>query len=168
MQKKKTTSKSKTANKRKIRNPALMESEEKHRMQHSSRINVGNISKISGKLNLAGGNITVHESTTGLRADEIKQLFDPLYQAIESHQKVSPADKEDLGTEAKEIQSAVIEASQNGEKIDEGLLSRRFRNIARMAPDVLDVVVKTLVHPALGIGEVARKIAERAKEETGT
>ena len=137
-------------------------------MPHSSSIKVGNISKINGKLNLAGGNITIHESTTGLRAEEIKQLFDPLYQAIELHRKTSAAEKEDLGTEVKEIQSAVIEASQSGETIDQGFLARRFRNIARMAPDVLDVVLKTLMHPALGIGEVARKIAEKAKEETGT
>ena len=74
---------------------------------------------------------------------EIKQLFDQLYTEIDAHTKTSPANKEDLKAEVKEIQSTVTEAAQKNEKVDEGFLSRRLRNIARMAPDVLDVVVAT-------------------------
>jgi hypothetical protein len=165
MQKKKTNPDKKIANKRKVRKPSFNEVEEKRKMPRPSSIRVGNISKISGKLNIAGGNITTYDSTTGLRAAEIKQIFDPLYLAIESQKETSPAEKEDLEAEVKEIQAAVTEASQKDEKIDQGFLSRRFRNIARMAPDVLDVVVKTLANPTLGIAEVARKIAAKAKEE---
>jgi hypothetical protein len=50
--------------------------------------------------------------------------------------------------------------------MDEGFLARRFRNIARMAPDVLDVVVATLGNPLAGLGVAVKKIAEKAKEET--
>jgi hypothetical protein len=131
-----------------------------------STVRTGNISDISGNVNVAGGNITTHQTTTGLSAAEIKQLFDQLYTAIETNAKTSPADKEDLKAEVKEIQSTVTEAVKKNEKVDEGFLSRRFRNIARMAPDVLDVVVKTLANPLPGIGEVANKIADQAKEET--
>ena len=167
MQKKKTKSGKKNTNGRKKRNPTFKESEETGRMSPASSIKVGNLSKISGKLNIAGRDITTHESITGLRAQEIKELFAPLYLAIETHRESSPAKKEDLVSEVQEIQSEVTEASQDGKKINEGFLSRRFRNIARMAPDVLDVVVKTLIHPSLGIGEAAKKIAEKAKAETG-
>lgn len=167
MQKKKTKSGKKSAHSKKNRNPTLKESEETHRMPRASSIRVGNISKLSGKLNIAGGNISIKESTTGLRAAEIQELFAPLYLAIETRQGASPAEKEDLGSEVREIQSAVTEGSQQAKKIEEGFLARRFRNIARMAPDVLDVLVKTLIHPSLGIGEVAQKIAEKAKAETG-
>jgi hypothetical protein len=66
----------------------------------------------------------------------------------------------------KEIQSTVTEAAQKNEKIDESFLSRRFRNIARMAPDLLDVVVATLGNPLAGLGVAVKKIAEKAKEET--
>lgn len=162
---KKTKNDKKTVNSRKTRNPALKESEETRKMAQSSSIRVGNISNISGKLNLAGGNITTSESTTGLRVAEIQQLFDALYLAIESHSKAPPAKKAELEAEVKEIQAAVTGASQEGKTLDEGFLSRRFRNIARMAPDVLDVVVKTLANPALGLGEVARKIAIKAAQE---
>ena len=51
-------------------------------------------------------------------------------------------------------------------KLDEGFLSRRFRNFARMAPDVLDVIVATLRNSLAGLGVAVKKIAEKAKEET--
>jgi hypothetical protein len=128
-------------------------------------VRTGNISDISGNVNVAGGNITTHHTVTGLSAAEIKQLFDGLYTAIESNKKVSPTKKEDLKAEVNEIQSTVTQAVQKNEKLDEGFLSRRFCNIERMAPDVLDVVVATLGNPLAGLGVAVKKIAERAKVE---
>ena len=130
-------------------------------------LKVGNISDISGNVNIAGRNITTHQTITGLSASEIKQLFDQLYTAIESNKKVSPTKKEDLKAEVQEIQSTVTEAAQKSEKVDESFLSRRFRNIARMAPDVLDVVVATLANPLAGLGVAVKKIAEKAREDAG-
>lgn len=129
-------------------------------------VNVGDISNISGNVNVAGGNITTHQTTTGLSAAEIKQLFDGLYKDIDARPELPRADKEDIKAEVQEIQSTVTQAAQKNEKIDEGFLSRRFRNIARMAPDLLDVVVATLANPLAGLGVAAKKIAEKAKEET--
>lgn len=63
-----------------------------------------------------------------------------------------------------EIQSAVAEAVQTNEKVHEGFLSRRFRNIARMAPDVLDLVAAMLANPLAGLGVAVKKIAEKARE----
>jgi hypothetical protein len=131
-----------------------------------TNVKVGNISDISGNVNVAGGNITTHHTTTGLSAADIKQLFDGLYAKIETRPETSAADKEDLKAEVKEIQVTVTEAAQKNEKVDEGFLSRRFRNIARMAPDVLELVVAMLANPLAGLGVAARKIAEKAKEET--
>ena len=65
-----------------------------------------------------------------------------------------------------EIESTIQAAVQKNEKVEESFLSRRFRNIARMAPDVLDVIVTTLAHPLAGLGLALKKIAEKAKEET--
>lgn len=132
-----------------------------------TNIKIGNISGVSGAVNIAGGNITTHQTTTGLSAAEIKQLFDGLYTAIEANAKASPAEKEDIKAEVQEIQSTVTEAAQKNEKVDEGFLSRRFRNIARMAPDVLDVVVATLGSPLAGLGVAVKKIAEKAREDAG-
>src|SRR5574342_1254841 len=132
----------------------------------SSSVRVGNISDISGNVNIAGGNITTHQAVTGLSAAEIKQLFAGLYSEIDKRANTSIADKDDIKAEVKEIQSTVTQAAQKNEKIDESFLSRRFRNIARMAPDVLDVVVATLGNPLAGLGVAVKKIAEKAKEET--
>jgi hypothetical protein len=132
-------------------------------------VKVGNIFDISGNLNVAGGNITTtHQTNTGFSAADIKQLFDQLYTVIESNKKVSSTKKEDLKAEVQEIQDTVTEAAQKNEKVEESFLSRRFRNIARMAPDVLDVVVATLANPLAGLGVAVKKIAEKAKEETAT
>ena len=129
-------------------------------------VRVGTVSDITGNVNIAGWNITIHHTTTGLNAAEIKQLFDGLYTEIDAHTKTSPSDKEDIKAEVKEIQSTVTEAAQKNEKVDESFMAQRFRNIARMAPDVLDVVVATLGNPLAGLGVAVKKIAEKAKEET--
>jgi hypothetical protein len=139
----------------------------KKKRASGNQVRVGDISDISGNVNVAGGSITTHQTTTGLSAAEIKQLFDQLYIAIDSRSETSSADKESLKAEVKEIQSTVTEAAQKNGKVDEGFLSRRFHNIARMAPDVLDVVVATLGNPLAGLGVAVKKIAEKAKEETG-
>ena len=131
---------------------------EEHR---SSSITIDTISDISGQVNIAGGDITI----TRISTSQSQQLFDPVYKKIEAQPRVSPDQKEALKAEVEEIQSSVTASTQNKEFLDENFLFRRFRNIARMAPDVLDVIVKTLANPVLGLGEVARKIALKATQE---
>jgi hypothetical protein len=131
-------------------------------------VTVGNISGVDGTVNIAGGDIETHTTTTGLRAADIKQLFDPLYAAIEASPSVSPANKSDLKAEVKDIQVAVTEATQKKQPVSEDFIARRFRNIARMAPDILDVVLAALVNPLAGLGVASQKIAEKAKEEART
>jgi hypothetical protein len=138
----------------------------KRESNEQSSVRVGNISDVSGSVNVAGRDITTHHTATGLSATEIKQLFDDLYTKIEARPATLPANKEDLKAEVKEIQDMVIEAVQKNAKVDEGFLSRRFRNIARMSPDILDVVVATLANPLAGLGIAVKKIADKAKQET--
>lgn len=128
-------------------------------------VRVGNISDVSGTVNVAGGNITTHHTTTGLSAAEIGQLFDQVYTRIEARPGTSAADKEDLKAEVKEIQITITEAAQKNKELDEGFLSRRFRNIARMAPDIVDVIAATLANPLAGLGAIVKRIAHKAKEE---
>jgi len=127
-------------------------------------VKVGNVLGVSGNVNVAGGNITTHNTVNGLSAADIKQLFDSLYTSIDSHANVSVADKNDLKAEVEEIQSTVTEAVKKNEKIDESFLTRRFRSISKMAPDILDVVVATLGNPLAGLGVAVKKIADKAKE----
>jgi len=60
----------------------------------------------------------------------------------------------------------VTEAARRNVKVNDGFLSRRFRNIACMAPDVLDLAVAAIGHPALRLRAAVKKIADKAKEVT--
>jgi cell division septum initiation protein DivIVA len=137
----------------------------KSKNEGKAGIQIGNISNVGRDVNISEGNITTNQNTTGLNPAEIRELFDGLYKTIERNNNVSLANKKDLQAEVKEIETTVTEAVSKSENVDEGELSRHFRNIARMAPDVLEVVVATLVNPLAGLGVAVKKIAEKAKEE---
>ena len=125
-------------------------------------VRVGNISDISGNVNVAGGNINANHMTVG--AQETRTIFLDIYRDIDGLD-TSPSSREDMKAEVKEIETAVTEAAQKNEKVDEGFIARRFRNLARMAPDMLDVIAAMLASPLAGLGVAAKKIAEKAKEE---
>lgn len=105
----------------------------------------------------ATANIT---TSTGLSAAEVAALFDRLYAQIDERPNTSPEDKTDLKTDVQEIQTEAIK----GDKADEAFLARRLRNIQRMAPDILDVVIATLANPLAGFSTVVTKVARRMKE----
>ena len=96
-------------------------------------------------MNIAGRDVIKHEAQT-----ELRNAFLDIYRDIDGLD-TSLASKEDMKAEVKEIQTAVTAAARKNEKVDEGFIARRFRNLARMAPDMLDVA--------------AKKIAEKAKED---
>jgi hypothetical protein len=137
----------------------------KHKREKSTNIEVGDITDTSGTINIAGGNIATYHTASGLSAAEVKQLFDQIYARIESRADTTPAVREDLTDTVGAIQGAVTSAVQKNERVDEGFLNRHFRKIARMAPDILDVVVATLANPLAGLGVAAAKIAAKAKED---
>jgi hypothetical protein len=137
----------------------------KNRSGASTKVSVGNIRNVSGKVNVAGGNITTHESLPGLSPAELRDVFIDIYKDIDRQIGSRPAVKEDLKAEVREIEETVTAAAQKKETIDEGFFSHRFRNIARMSPDILDLVVAMLANPLAGLGLAVRKIAEKAKED---
>ena len=55
--------------------------------------------------------------------------------------------------------------AQKGDKADESFLRRHLRNIQRMAPDIFDVVIGSLINPLAGLGMAVKKVAEKAKAE---
>jgi len=89
------------------------------------------------------------------RPDEVARLFEQIFQAIEVRLATSREDKEDLRQMVKDIEK---EAAK-GDQVNESFLARQLRNLGRMAPDILEVVLATLTNPAAGI----RKIAEKMK-----
>ena len=113
--------------------------------------------------NMSNSNIvTGDHNVVGSTINAQKQYIQQLIEAIESRPETEPVDKEDLKVAVEEI----AEEDKKGEDADESFIARRLRNIQRIAPDILDVVMATIANPAAGFGMVAKKVAEKmAKKE---
>jgi hypothetical protein len=114
----------------------------------NTSINIGG--NVSGNIVVGDHNIV---TTTGR-----KNAFAPVYRAIE--QSNLPAqDKTDVEAEVREIEAEIGKADQ----ADESSITRHLRNVRRMAPDILEVILATFGNPAAGLGLVAKKIADKMK-----
>ncbi|MEJ5241530.1 MAG: hypothetical protein WHS87_10070 [Anaerolineales bacterium] len=86
--------------------------------------------------------------------------FEPIYRRLAEDPRLDATEKADARAELQEI-----EAEARKPTADESFLERRLRNLRRIAPDILDVVLATLASPAAGFSLVARKVAERMRAE---
>jgi hypothetical protein len=117
----------------------------------------------------AGGDIrestivTGNQNQVGNLEATREALFTELFKKIDQRADTPPEDKEDLKVNVEEIKAE----AEKGEKADETFLSRRLRNIERIAPDIAEVVLATLVNPAAGFALVVKKVAERARNPAG-
>ena len=122
---------------------------------------------IGGSVTVQGGDFVgrdqVKTITTYQGADPaaIARAFAEFYAQVSEHEALSPEDRADVRAELQEVE----EELQKGEAADEGFIRRRLRNVQRMAPDILEVVLTTFANPVLGLGMVAKKIAAKMKAE---
>jgi hypothetical protein len=131
---------------------------------NKTTVNTGGGAYVGGNVNVSGGSKFIgrdDNSTTGLSAKEVAQLFDSIYQKIDAKANLDPSDKEDLKTTAQDVQAEVAK----GEEANENSLARHLRNIKRIAPDILEVIVNTFADPALGVATVVRKVMAKAQAE---
>lgn len=70
-------------------------------------------------------------------------------------------------TDARIAVRALVQEAHKGEAADETVLAHLVRSFARMGKDILDVVTACLLNPWYGIATVGRKIAKKAREESG-
>ena len=91
--------------------------------------------------------------------------FEKLFKLLEEKINARPEDpnvgKQEIQKQVNEIKA---EAAQ-GENANQNKLERWIRNLATMAPDVVDVMVASLGGPISGITAVIQKIAARVKAE---
>ncbi len=129
-------------------------------------IQTGGGAYIGGSVSVDGNSKFVgrdDNSTSGASAEQIAQLFQAIYKQIDQKSDLKPEDKQDLHADVHDVQTEVAK----GDQADESFLERRLRNIQRMAPDILDVIVTTFADPALGLATVVQKVAATAKAEAG-
>ena len=126
-------------------------------------IDTGGGAYIGGDVEVKDGDFVGRDQykTVGLSGPEIAALFQPIYAAIEARPNTPAQDRADMAAEVEEIQAEVAK----GDEADEGFLARRLRNLKRMAPDILEVVLATLANPLAGLGKVAEKVAKKMQAE---
>jgi hypothetical protein len=122
------------------------------------RISIGNISDSQGVAIGRGAQVKIQSGTD---AKELSEIFSVIYQKIESRPPDPLVEKEEIVDQVKRIESEVAA----GEKAEPAKVERWLRNLAAMAPDILDVTVAAITDPAAGIYMAIRKIAQRVKEE---
>jgi hypothetical protein len=110
-----------------------------------------------------GSNIVMgNNNTVSNNSINIAPLFDEIYRGLDIRIDLKADKKQDVKEELKEIQAALEEPQP-----DENFITRRFRNLQRMAPDMVDVVFETLKNPISGVATVIQKIAKKMADEAG-
>jgi hypothetical protein len=108
-----------------------------------------------------GSNIVVgNNNTVSNRTVNIAPLFNEIYRTIDARKELNTEEKNEAKEEFQEIQAELEKPEPN-----EGFLTRRFRNLQRMAPEIVDVAFETLKNPIGGVAEVVRRIAKKVQEE---
>ena len=128
------------------------------------KINSGGGPVFLGKVKNQGiikGRSDIYNS--GLKAEEVTQMFNDLFETIKHHSRLSTEDKDDLRIEIEELRKELGKK----EKANESFLLRRLRNIKRMAPDILEVTLATITNTGAGFGVIAKKVAEKIKASSG-
>lgn len=92
----------------------------------------------------------------------LNPFFQTIYKVVEEHSTLTPSEKEDVKAELEEVKSALEEKQP-----DVSFLARRFRNLKRMSPDIVDVAMETLKNPMSGVAEIIKKVANKIKEDAG-
>ena len=122
------------------------------------KISVGNISGSQGVAIGRGARATVQ---SGVGSKELSEVFSAIYQKIDTRSPDPEVEKEEIKDQVKRIESEVA----RGEDAKPGKVERWLRNLAAMAPDIVEVTLATLTGPIAGISLAVRKIAQRVKEE---
>ncbi len=99
--------------------------------------------------------------TPGATPEQIRALFEPILRQVQARPEDPIVDRGEIAEHVGKIRDEVAK----GEQANSGKVERWLRFLAEMAPDIWDVVVKTLADPVTGIAEVVRKVAKRAREE---
>ncbi len=110
--------------------------------------------------NVQGSNIVAgNNNTVGIQNTRLASSFQTIYRFVENHPALLPDEKQDAKAELDEIKTALEEPKPN-----EDFLTRRFRNLKRMAPDIVDVAFETLKNPISGVATVIQKVAKKMAE----
>lgn len=125
--------------------------------QFGDTIQVGPITGSTGVAIGRGASATV---TSGATPADLAAAFALIYKQIDARPVDPQVEKDEL---VETVQRIEKEAGK-GAAADEGKLGRWVKNIAGMAPDILDVMAAALGGPLSAAGVILQKVVARAKQ----
>ena len=121
-------------------------------------ISVGNITGATGVAIGRGAQAHVQQ---GIGGGELAEFFKIVHQRVQERQEDPNVDRSEILAEVQKIEA---EATQKAEP-NENKLERWMKNLADMAPDIVDVMAASLGGPVAGATAVLKKIIDRVKQE---
>lgn len=121
---------------------------------------------IQGGINIKG-NVTVKNSKVAGRDNVEKKItnvnisFAPVYHALQENTTISPETKKAVEESIKEVEQEV----KKGDKAKGSFIQERLKNIQKMAPDIAEVLIATLLNPAAGMSLAVKKILNKVQAE---
>ena len=116
--------------------------------------NVIGMINVSGSASASVNQKIIHQATP-----EMEKLFKRAHKKIKTRPEDPKVAKEKLENQVKKIET---EAAK-GEMADKTKLERGLKILAKMAPDIVEVMAASLAGPVAGFTVVFKKIVERAK-----
>lgn len=117
-----------------------------------------NVSVESGGIHVEG-NVVINQ-----QAALQEELFESLLKQIDQRLNIPPDTANNLKTNVQEFKAE----ADKGAQADEKYLARRIRNIEHLSPEIRDVLLETLTNPAAGLATIVKRVAERAKAQSGS
>ena len=113
------------------------------------------------------GNVTIKNSKVAGRDNVEKKItnvnvsFAPVYHALKENTTIPPETKKAVEESIKEVEQEV----KKGNKANGSFIQERLKNIQKMAPDIAEVLVATLLNPAAGISLAVKKVLGKVQAE---
>jgi hypothetical protein len=117
----------------------------------------GNVTR--SNINVGGSNVS-QSMVDNSRGDSVQTAFGPIFNEVDKLVDAS------LREDVLEILQKLQKEAYKGEQANEKRVQSWMNFLAEMAPDILEVAIRTFINPIDGVSSVFQKIAKRAKNKT--
>jgi Skp family chaperone for outer membrane proteins len=115
---------------------------------------------VIGMINANGSaRVNVDQKVIHQATPEMEKLFKRIHKEIKVRPDDPKVDKDKLESQVKKIEAETAK----GASADKAKLERWMKTLAKMAPDILEVMAASLAGPVAGFTVVFKKIVERTK-----